>query len=355
MTNALLPRTLAWLLAVPVLLPAAAAEPPAAPLVTVAARAAAPGAGSAFESTVEAVRQTVVAAQVSGAIVELRVRAGDRVRAGELLLRIDARAAELASAAGQAQAQGARAALDAVAREFERQRQLFQKGYISQAALDQAESAFKTGRATAEAQLAQADVARTQTGFHQVRAPYDGVVSEVNVALGDMALPGRPLLAMYDPRLLRVTASVPHSAVPVPAPTQALLLEFPGSPAGPLRLASGKVQWLPTADPATHTVQVRAELPPRSATSDALAIVPGQFARLWLGAAAAVPGSPGVPLSAVVRRAELTALYVLDGQGRPLLRQVRLGRVQGDSVEVLSGLSVGERVVADPQAAARLR
>ncbi|HEY4956987.1 MAG TPA: efflux RND transporter periplasmic adaptor subunit, partial [Caldimonas sp.] len=62
-----------------------------------------------------------------------------------------------------------------------------------------------------------------------------------------------------------------------------------------------------------------------------------------------------VPRTAVVRRAEMTGLYVLDPSGKPVLRQVRLGRVEGEQVEVLSGLMPGERVAADPQAAARLR
>jgi multidrug efflux pump subunit AcrA (membrane-fusion protein) len=62
-----------------------------------------------------------------------------------------------------------------------------------------------------------------------------------------------------------------------------------------------------------------------------------------------------VSSASIVRRAEMTGLYVLDPSGRPVLRQVRLGRIDGLQVEVLSGLMPGERVVADPQAAARLR
>ena len=62
-----------------------------------------------------------------------------------------------------------------------------------------------------------------------------------------------------------------------------------------------------------------------------------------------------VSTGAIVRRAEMTGLYVLDPNGKPVLRQVRLGRTEGDKVEVLSGLMPGERVVTDPQAAARAR
>jgi multidrug efflux pump subunit AcrA (membrane-fusion protein) len=62
-----------------------------------------------------------------------------------------------------------------------------------------------------------------------------------------------------------------------------------------------------------------------------------------------------VPVTALVRRAEMTGLYVLDAEGRPLLRQVRLGRTEGANVEILSGLDLGERVATDPAAAARVR
>jgi multidrug efflux pump subunit AcrA (membrane-fusion protein) len=100
-------------------------------------------------------------------------------------------------------------------------------------------------------------------------------------------------------------------------------------------------------------VQWRAELPPGLE-----GLAPGMFARLWLpmadsGRAASAPAALSVPRSAVVRRAELTAVYVLDAAGLPQLRQVRLGRADGDRVEVLSGLMSGERVVTDPQAATR--
>ena len=159
-----------------------------------------------FDGVVEAVRSSVVAAQVAGAIVALDVKAGDSVRAGQTLLRIDARAAEQNASASQAQVQSAQALLDVARKDYERQKQLFDKQYISQAALERAESQFKASQAQAAALLAQAGAARTQSGLHVLRAPFAGVVAEVPVALGDMALPGKPLLTLYQPGALRVTA-----------------------------------------------------------------------------------------------------------------------------------------------------
>ena len=321
----------------------------AAPWATEPAQAAGEAGRSSYDGVVEALRQTVVAAQVPGAVVELAVKAGDTVQAGQLLLRIDARSADQSAAAVDAQVQAARAQLDVATREYERQKQLFAKKYISQAALDRAEAEVRAARAQASAQTAQAGAARTQTGLHVVRAPYAGVVAEVPVALGDMAMPGRPLLTLYDPAQLRVTAAVPQSALPAGAKPEDVRVELGGQGT---QTTPQRVQVLPTVDPATHTVQVRADLPPGLAGAR-----PGLFARLWL------PGAPGagegaritVPQSAVVRRAELTGLYVLGAGGQPQLRQVRLGRAEGGRVEVLSGVAAGEAVLTEPQTAARAR
>ena len=184
---------------------ASAAEPTVARPLPSAALATAPVAtsGSAqsigFDGVVEAVRQTVLAAQVAGAVVALDVKVGDAVKAGQVLARIDARAADQNTAASDAQVMAARAALDLAAKDLQRQQQLFQQSYISQAALERAESQFKSTQAQVAAQLAQAGATRTQSGFFVVKAPYTGIVSEVPIALGDMALPGRALVSMYDP------------------------------------------------------------------------------------------------------------------------------------------------------------
>ncbi|HEY0820769.1 MAG TPA: efflux RND transporter periplasmic adaptor subunit [Rhizobacter sp.] len=319
------------------------AEP--AGLASVVVGAGGAGRTTAYDGVVEAVRQTVVAAQVPGAVVFLQARAGDRVKAGQVLLRLDGRAAQQQAAAATAQVLAATATRDAATKEFERQKQLYQKGYISQAALERAESQFKTAHAQATAQQASAEAARTESGLYAVKAPYDGIVSEVSVVLGDMALPGRALLTMYDPAALRVTAAVPQTAAP--APDSAPQAEVPGLPQP--RIAPVRWQVLPAVDPATHTVPLRLDLPAGTPVS------PGMFARVWLPGAAAEAARIAIPSSAVVRRAELTAVYVIGPEGRALLRQVRLGPASGGQVEVLAGLKAGERVALDPQAAARGR
>ncbi|MCL2871450.1 MAG: efflux RND transporter periplasmic adaptor subunit [Betaproteobacteria bacterium] len=305
---------------------------------------------ASFDGVVEAVRQTVMATQVQGAVVALPVQAGDKVRAGQVLVRLDARAAEQAATAGAAQAQAAQATRDAAAREYERQQQLFSKHYISQAALDRAEAQYKAAQAQTSAQLASADAARTQSGFYVIQAPYDGVVANVNVTLGDMAMPGRLLLTVYDPAALRVRVMAPESAASVAMMPRDVAIRLAGESA---MLQPTKLQWLPATDPDTHTRELRLMLP-----TELTGVRPGQFARIELpigGNSEASNQRLYVPTSAVVRRAELTAVYVVGQDGKPLLRQVRLGAVVGDQVTVLTGVDAGERVALDPQAAARVR
>ena len=343
---------------------AGAAEPTAAPrapspaLVTATVEAAGAGQPTGFNGVVEAVRQTVLAAQVSGAVVALDVKVGDAVRAGQMLARIDARAANQNTAASDAQVMAARASLDMATKDLERQKQLFQKSYISQGALERAESQFKSTQAQVAAQMAQAGATRTQSGFFVVKAPYAGIVSEVPVALGDMAMPGRPLLTLYDPTSLRVTVSVPQSAAAGLQKNAAVRIQLPGLPADREWVTPSRTVVLPTIDPGTHTVQLRLELPPSapgSADDGAIVLAPGLFARAWLPGAVGGPARLNVPARSVVRHAEMTGLYVVGADGRPVLRQVRLGSIQGDSVEILSGVSAGERIALDPQAAARVR
>ncbi|QEA14446.1 efflux RND transporter periplasmic adaptor subunit [Comamonas flocculans] len=304
------------------------------------------------DARVEAVREAVLAAQVAGSITALQVHAGASVKAGQELLRIDARMASQGAAASSAQVVAAQAQASVAARDYERQQQLFARHYISQAALEQARARWQASQAQVKALQAQAAVAGTQTGLHVLRAPFDGVVASVPVTLGDMALPGKPLLTLVDPGALRITAALSQAQTARLRGAPQVMVELPGAGTPPTTIAMAQVQVLPTADAQSHTSTVRVLLPAGLAGA-----VPGAFARLWFEGAGAA-GNPTrlfVPAASVVRRAEMSGVYVRAGDGKPRLRQVRLGPAAGEQIEVLSGLSAGEQVATDPQAAARER
>ncbi len=315
----------------------------AAELATAAVEAAGGSGVYAADGVLEAVRQTAIAAQVPGRITDLRVKAGDTVKAGQVLARVDERVAAQQATASQAQVAAAEAR-----REYARSQRLFGKQYLSQAAMEQAEAQFKATEAQVRATVAQAGVAGTQTSLHTIQAPYAGVIAEVACELGDTTAPGKPLIRIYDPAALRVVATLPESHARSLAPGKPAKLEFPGA-AETLRWQTAvATTLLPTADPASHTVQVRLALPAKLA-----GLTPGMFARAHLPVEAGPVGRLTLPLKAVITRTELQAVYVVDKQGRAQLRQVRLGRSIEERIEVLAGVQAGERVALDPVAAAQ--
>lgn len=295
--------------------------------------------GYSAEAVVEAVRQSTVAAQISGRIVDLRFDVGDRVKKGDIIARIDERAATQALAASEAQVRSAEATLTNARAQYERSRQLFTQKFISQAALDKSEADFKAAESQMRAMLAGAGQVATERSFATIVAPYSGVVSARLVQLGEMATPGKPIMTGFDPSSLRATATVPASEVAAIQAGGKARVEIPAIG----RWIEGKsVTVVPAADPRTHSSEVRIELP-----EDVKGVYPGVFARAHfiVGRAARLM----VPLEAVLHRSELTAVYVVDESGTPRLRQVRLGTVSDErGIEVLAGVKPGERVALEP-------
>ena len=143
------------------------------PLTTVEVQTSGQSAGRVgLDAVVEAVRQTTLSAQVPGAIISLGVKAGDVVKAGQELLRIDARSASQNAVASDAQVDAAQSAMNVAAKDYERQKQLFQKQYISQSALDRAQAQWQAAQAQVKAQRAQAGVARTQSWRRCAKPPF---------------------------------------------------------------------------------------------------------------------------------------------------------------------------------------
>ena len=306
--------------------------------------------GSAvYEGHIEAVTETSIAAQVAGVIQKIQVNAGDQVRAGQVLVQIDATHAKQQQAAMTAQVDAARAELHALTQELQRQKQLFARNYISKAALERVEAQQRSAAAQLKAQQAQAQAAQVTTDFFIIRAPYDAVVIDVPAMQGDMAMPGMPLLSLFNPKVLRVSVAIPLAAaeqagvsakdtnsVRVLHEQQALIVE--------------NIQVLPTADRATHTVRLRVGVANPQGN-----LFPGQPVKVQLQQAATAGQDQRlfIPKAAVIQRAELTAVYVLSEEHKPLLRQVRLGASDHDLVEVRSGLAEGERVLLDLHAVSK--
>ncbi|MEZ5651546.1 MAG: efflux RND transporter periplasmic adaptor subunit [Burkholderiaceae bacterium] len=297
-----------------------------------------------WNGIVQAVQDSALAAQVQGRIEELPVKAGDVVKAGQVLAVIDARETAAGLAQAKARLAQARAAEAGARSAHERNQRLYEQGFISKSSLDT--TATQLAAASAGVAEAQAVVQRQSvTGtYTTIRAPYEGVIAEVLVELGEIAQPGRELMRMHAPDALRVSLRVPtRYASRLNGDSRAVVQLADAARDNSVQAWSEPlpIRVMPGADPSSATVELRVELPQPIGEG----LRPGAYLRV----ATFRPAGQGlyVPVSAVLVRGELKVVYVVVGDAF-VLRAVRLGPLDGDGYEVLSGVEAGERVAIDP-------
>jgi RND family efflux transporter MFP subunit len=317
-----------------------AADAPAAGLATFRVESAPVPEERLLDGTVEAVNQSTVSAQTAGRIDAIHFDVNDHVEAGTVILRI--RSTEQVAGLTQAQA----ALKEATARESEAQvryqriNDMYQRRVVAKATLDEASAARDAAVARLIAARAGLDAAREGVAYTEVRAPYSGVVTQKFVQLGEMVTPGTPLMAGASLDALRVVAEVPQSVIEQVRKVHQAVVYVDGK-----RVESTGLTLFPSAEPQTNTFRVRIELPRR-----VQGLAPGMFVKVGL-----VTGATDlllVPRAAIVERSEMRAVYVVAPDGRVSLRQVRLGHVRGDQIEILAGLIAGDTIARDPAAAA---
>nr|WP_315489546.1 efflux RND transporter periplasmic adaptor subunit [uncultured Rhodoferax sp.] len=309
------------------------------------------GASTYLDGVVQPVKQSTVSAQASGRIASFLVKAGDKVKAGQLLATIDDREASVGQQRSQAQVDQADADLRNAKANFDRTKDLQAKGFISQSALDTADTQLKSAKAQrdqASAAIRQSSLAQ---GFTRVTAPFDGWVLQTDAQAGDLAVPGKPLLVMYAPLPLRVVVQVPASrAALVGQAADVQVQAGEGLPDQWITPTSSSV--IPSSDPVSQTTEWRLELP----AANSAGLVPGLQVRVKFSSGPSANRSLlVVPEQAIIRRGELTAVYVKNGDVFTL-RAVRLGqRLGADGTEIMAGLKAGDTVALDTVRAAQAR
>lgn len=327
--------------------PSQSPAPPVLPFATVLVQPVEAAREQVWDGVVEAVDDTTIAAQTNARVLELPHDVGDRVAKGDVLVRFTdveqqsgRRGAEAAVASARAESRDAEA-------NWKRVDEIVRRGLMARAELDTATARRDAARAALVAAEAGLRSAGQQADYTVVRAPFDGVVTRRFVNVGEAVQSGpptpQPLIAIASLDALRVDVVVPQSAVDAIRDLHAASV-LPGvGDAG--RIAAQRVTVFPYADPASHTFRVRVELPAGTA-----GLYPGMTVKVAFAVGKAKRLL--VPVSALLQRGEMSGLYVVGADRSVLLRQVRLGHRYGDDVEVLAGLAAGERIAADPAAAA---
>lgn len=269
--------------------------------------------------SVKAKLRSVIEAKSTGRIEQWLVVPGQRVKQGEVLVKLDAR--EI-----QAKLDQARAVHDQSEKNLARYTALLANKVTTQAEFDNAQSANRVAKAA----LAEAE---SNLGYMTIVAPFDGVITRKSADVGDLATPGKMLLEIEDPAALRFEADVPEAIIG-PIESGAKMSVRTGN----VEITGTVSEIAPVADAQSRTFLVKLDLPQTPGLRT------GQFGRV------AVPVSETsvlrIPASALIQRGQMEIVFVVQN-GRAQLRLVKTGKRFGNELELVSGIEAKEQVAVE--------
>jgi len=297
--------------------------------------------------TVRAKTVSIVASRVMGTITSVKVKEGDKVTAGDILMTIDNRDTAQQVAATEAALNEAQSAREAAGEQrslaevtYKRYNNLYNEKVISRQELDQIEMQKKVSDAEfsrvsqgVERARANLEEARVHHGFTQVRAPISGIVTEKKIEAGSMATPGMPLCAVEDTSQFKIEAAIDEGLIRKVSPGMPAYVLFDKTS----EKVNGRiVKVVPSIDPASRTFLIEIALqdqPLRTGLYGKVLIPQGKKESLL------------IPAAAIVERGQLTGVFVVDEKGIIAYRLIKTGKIYDGLAEVLSGLSKGESII----------
>ncbi|GLB51527.1 RND transporter [Neptunitalea chrysea] len=287
---------------------------------------------------IEAEQSANLSTRMMGYVNDVKVKVGDKVSKGQLLVSInnsDLVAKKAQAEAGVLQAQ---AGYGNAAKDYKRFKTLFAQNSASQKELDDMTSRYEMAKAGLEVAQQMKKEVVAQFTYTNISAPFSGVVTNKFVKEGDMANPGMPLVSIESPSKLQVTAMVSESQIDK-IETGMKVKVMVKSVAAILGGTVSEVSMSAKNTGGQFLVKVDITEAPES-------ILPGMYVNVKFpvteGAKAA---TVYVPKEALIQRGQLTGIYTISSQQTAVLRWLRLGKTFGDKVEILSGLSADEQYI----------
>jgi len=321
-------------------------EAPPRPVKTLVVSAA--PATQAFElpGEVRARVESPLAFRVGGRVLRRLVDAGATVNKGQVLAELDPADLRLAASAAGADVAAARSQFDMARADLARYRDLRAKNFISQAALDRHDNAYRAAESQLAAARAQAAIAANQSDYARLRAPADGVVTAVNVEPGQVVAAGQGVLQFAEPAAKEIAVAVAENQVEALRAAERLAVTLWAAPQQ--RYAGRLRELVPAADPVTRTYAARIAVPQANAamglgmTATVRVELPNQGPRWRLPLAALVP-----PVDPVAQpSASGAAVWRVDeASGKVVRTAVEVAGFAGNEVLIAEGLSPGQRVV----------
>jgi len=311
--------------------------------VTVATPAGNSGESIQLSGRIESENTANISTRVMGYISSVKVKTGDRVQKGALLATINSTDIEAKKAQVVARISAAEAAYKNAARDYTRFQTLHKQQSVSDKELENITLHYTAAKSDLEAARQGLKEVNAMLSYTQIRAPFSGVVTQKLADEGSMASPGMPLLIVEQSGNLRVSATVSESDILQLNPGDVAQVQIKSTD----RRFSGKIIGLsPSSQASGGQYVVKITIP----ANEQKGLLSGMYANATVASKPGAQGQNGgvrVAVAAIVYRDQLTGVYVVSDKNTASLRWVRLGKVSGDQVEVLSGLNVNEKFVLD--------
>jgi len=284
--------------------------------------------------TLKAQRRTDVSAKIMATIADIAVKAGDRVKKGQEIVRLDDRDLQARLEQARKAVEGAKASADQAAANLKRDQKLFEEKVIARQPFEEQQSRFKVAQAELERAQEAVREAQVALSYTRIEAPDDGVVVDKHADKGDTATPGKPLLTIYDPTVLRLEGPVRETLATQMKVGDALRVRLDTLD----RDMEGRVdEIVPQAEAASRSVLVKVAVP-RDAK-----MVEGMYGRLMIPTGELRRFC--VPASAVRRVGQLAFVDVVTTGDVLERRPIKLGEhAEFGRIEAISGVEDGEVV-----------
>lgn len=269
---------------------------------------------------------SVLSSKIMGKVVALTVSEGDFVNQGKLLLKIE-------SGEISAQAYQALAAYNNAKLQYDRIKRLFDEQAATLMEMDQATLGLESAQAGLNA-------AKAMESYTIISAPIAGRVVEKRINLGEMALPGQPILKIEDNKNLRLEVMVKEQDLRFIEPGKHVTVRIDAMPGKDINALIAQV--VPASDMRTHSFVVKIDVPANKG------LITGMYGKAYFSSGKR--DAILIPRSAVVTMSGLSGVYIVSNEGNAVFQMVQLGDEQGDAIEAVTGLKPGDKVIVSKQA-----
>jgi RND family efflux transporter MFP subunit len=292
-----------------------------------------------FSGKLEAETHSNLSTRIMGQIAKIKIETGQKVKKGQVLLEIHAKDIHAKKAQVKANTLAAEAAYTNAKKDYDRYKVLFEQKSASQKEMDDITTKYNMTKAQLEAVNEMGVEVEEMLRYTTIKAPYNGIITRKYMNEGDLASPGMPLVSIEKKGEFKVMARIPETEISKIKQNDPVMVKI--SALDNMKISGFVSEVNPSSQYTGNQFEAKIVLKPTSEQKSSL--YSGMYANVLIEKG----GMPSImiPKNVLIHKGQLTGIYTVSQSGTAMLRWVRLGKTIGDQVEILSGLSDGEKYI----------